>query len=153
MDITNPLSPILTGYYKNPKTIFYGADLDDEGNIFSAERFNLKVYEQDMFDAAGGNTNGQFIAKDCSFAISPNPFNARTTISFTLQAAGMVSLEIFDVTGRYVGARRALPLQHQWYPAGQHQVTFDGKDLTSGIYFVRLNTGGQTAVNKILLLK
>ena len=82
----------------------------------------------------------------------PNPFNASTVISFQLQAASYVSLDIFDVTGRTVGARHAVPLQ-QWMPAGSHQVVFDAEGLPSGVYFVRLEAGDFAQTMKILLVK
>ena len=77
---------------------------------------------------------------------------AITLVGFE-QDAGFVSLNIFDVTGRSVGARRALPLQHEWLPAGQHQFTFDVTTLSSGIYFAVMNAGGNNAVQKLLLVK
>jgi len=64
-----------------------------------------------------------------------------------------VKLEIFDVNGCAVGARHAVPLQKWWYPAGTHQVTFDGSGLPSGIYVYRLQAGDLTASGKMILLK
>ena len=96
-------------------------------------------------------------------SIAPNPFNSQATISFELRDAGFVSLDIFDVTGRSVGALRATPgnaLPHnQYMPAGQHSVSFNAEGLTSGVYFVRLEaqSGAGTRLHsmtrKILLVK
>jgi hypothetical protein len=94
-----------------------------------------------------------FILPPSSFILScfPNPFNATTTISFTLPRTGTVDLNVYDVTGRLV---RNLaggcnpPLQ-----AGEHQIEFDGSDLPSGIYFVRMEAGGISQTRKIVLLK
>ncbi|RJP80835.1 MAG: T9SS C-terminal target domain-containing protein [Candidatus Zixiibacteriota bacterium] len=86
----------------------------------------------------------------------PNPFNPTTTLRFDLPAAGWVRLEVFDTAGRRVyGARHASPLPsgEAWYPAGTHEVTFDGTALPSGIYFVRLAAGEGTQVQKVVLLK
>ncbi|MBW1954043.1 MAG: T9SS type A sorting domain-containing protein [Deltaproteobacteria bacterium] len=85
--------------------------------------------------------------------VYPNPFNPTTTISFQLPEAGLVKLEIFDVNGCAVGARHAVPLQKWWYPAGTHQITFDGTGLPSGIYIYRLQAGDLTASGKMILLK
>ena len=93
--------------------------------------------------------NSQFSILNCF----PNPFNASTVISFELRDAGLVSLDIFDVTGRSVGANGRSPLPHQWMPAGQHSITFDAKDLSSGVYFARLTAGEFSQVRKILLVK
>ncbi|RJP80711.1 MAG: T9SS C-terminal target domain-containing protein [Candidatus Zixiibacteriota bacterium] len=78
------------------------------------------------------------------------------TVRFTLPQAGYVRLEVFDTAGRRVaGARHASPLPagEAWYPAGTHEVTFDGSALPSGIYFVRLTAGGMSQVQKMVLLK
>ncbi len=89
--------------------------------------------------------------KSLSFSISgcyPNPFNPTTVISFQLPVASLVKLDVFDVNGRNVGARLPRP-----YMTGQHQITFDGSGLSSGIYIYRLTAGNYTASGKILLLK
>jgi hypothetical protein len=98
---------------------------------------------------------------------SPNPFNSSTVLSFELPHPGRVTLEVFDIMGREVGALlaaplaggaqsragKALPLQGTWMPAGMHSVTFDGSGLPSGLYFVRMQAGEVTSVQKVMLLK
>ncbi len=94
----------------------------------------------------------------------PNPFNATTTIRFELPVAGYVKLEVFDVNGRNVGAHSSAPssglatipatgLIDGWREAGVHEFTFDGSHLPSGVYICRLQAGGFTASQKIILLK
>ena len=85
----------------------------------------------------------------------PNPFNPTTTLTFTLPVAGMVKIEVFDINGRTVGARHAVPLHNagQWYPPGTHSVLFDGSGLSSGIYLARLSAGDFTQTQKLVLLK
>jgi hypothetical protein len=80
--------------------------------------------------------------------IFPNPFNPTTAISFKLQAASLVSLKVYDTSGRLVAT-----LVEGWREAGTHEVTFDGSKLASGMYLYALKTAGQTATGKILLLK
>ena len=75
----------------------------------------------------------------------PNPFNPITTISFDLPHACRMKLQVFDIAGRIVGARRASPnvgfgesnLQKLYSP-GHHEITFDGAGLASGVYIYRL---------------
>ena len=90
-----------------------------------------------------------------SFSLSafPNPFNPTTTIRFQLPVAGFVTLEIFDISGRAVGARHAVPLQNAWHPPGTHHLLFDGSGLSSGLYFCRIQMGDYSAVKKMVLLK
>jgi len=75
-----------------------------------------------------------------------------------LRVASWVKLEVFDVAGRPVGARHAVPLINGWLEAGRHAVTFDGSHLASGIYLYRLEVSGSgatptTAVGKMVLAK
>jgi hypothetical protein len=87
-----------------------------------------------------------------SLSVSPNPFNATTRITFTLPQPGMVSLAIYDVSGRLVrsgiGQTQGSPLQ-----AGVHHLEFDASDLPSGIYFARLTVAGWSQTQKMVLLK
>jgi hypothetical protein len=82
------------------------------------------------------------------FPPSPNPFNPTTTISFSLPEASVVNLVVYDTNGRQVAQ-----LVNGLQPAGQHQVTFDGSSLPSGLYLYRLTAGQNTAAGKMVLLK
>ncbi len=85
--------------------------------------------------------------------VSPNPFNPATVIRFDLPQAAQVTLEVFDVNGRNVGAQHAMPLQDTRYLAGSHEITFDGSGLPSGVYLYRLTAGKYAASGKMVLLK
>ncbi len=83
----------------------------------------------------------------------PNPFNPKTSISFSLSEAGPVSLGIFDTAGR-----RVATLHEGLLGAGSHQVEWNGRDdadrpAASGLYFVRLMGEGQVDTGKLLLAK
>ena len=78
----------------------------------------------------------------------PNPFNPSTTLSFSLPTAGEVALNVYNIQGREVAK-----LIDGFQPAGSHQVTFDAKNLTSGVYFVRLEAGDFSQTEKLLLIK
>ncbi len=99
-------------------------------------------------------------AKLTLHSIYPNPFNPSATIRFELPQAELVRLEVFDCGGRSVGARLASPAVgfgesdlQGWHEAGMHEIAFDGSNLPSGIYFVRLTAGDYQAVQKMVLLK
>ncbi|MDZ7401078.1 MAG: T9SS type A sorting domain-containing protein [candidate division KSB1 bacterium] len=86
-----------------------------------------------------------------TFAITqnyPNPFNACTHIQYSLAEAGKVKLAVYDLLGREVAI---LVNQHQ--PAGYYEVTFDGRDLASGIYIYRLEAGAYVAIRKLVLVR
>jgi hypothetical protein len=79
---------------------------------------------------------------------SPNPFNPATVIPYALPHTAQVKLSVFDVGGRLVST-----LVEGSQSAGQHQVTFNGSNLSSGLYFYTLSAGDFTAAGKMLLLK
>ncbi|MGD9548145.1 MAG: FlgD immunoglobulin-like domain containing protein [Candidatus Krumholzibacteriia bacterium] len=87
-------------------------------------------------------------------AVHPNPFNPRTTISFTLERSGPATVQVFDAAGRLV---RSL-LTGAILDAGDHALEWDGRDdagrpVPSGTYLARLEASGITTVRKMALLK
>jgi hypothetical protein len=78
----------------------------------------------------------------------PNPFNPVTVISFQLPHAGHLNLSVFDVSGRMVTT-----LIDGFINAGTHEVTFNGSNLASGLYFVRMKAEGFNQTMKVLLVK
>lgn len=78
----------------------------------------------------------------------PNPFNPTTTISFGLPVGNDVTLKIFDVLGREVST-----LIDSKLTAGEYEVTFDAKNLASGVYFYQLKTSQFLKTRKMLLLR
>lgn len=84
----------------------------------------------------------------------PNPFAQATDLSFSLaSAAAGVQLNLVDASGRLVRT-----LVDSALPAGIHRVVWDGRDsagreLTSGIYFARLQAGGMEVSEKVLLVR
>ncbi|MFA6440407.1 MAG: T9SS type A sorting domain-containing protein, partial [Bacteriovoracaceae bacterium] len=78
----------------------------------------------------------------------PNPFNPTTTISYALPNSGLVTLKIYNVLGQEVKA-----LINAVQDAGTYHATFDASQMSSGIYFYRLESGSFTSVKKMMLLK
>ena len=78
----------------------------------------------------------------------PNPFNPSTTIKFEIIETGVVSLKIYDMLGREVTELMTARLG-----PGTYTEKFDSRDLPSGAYFCRLESGEQVQTMKMLLLK
>jgi hypothetical protein len=86
----------------------------------------------------------------------PNPFNPVTTIKFTIPFVEaycitplqIVTLKIYDVLGREVRT-----LVNEEKTPGVYSVTFDGSNLSSGIYFYRLQAGEFIQTKKLILMK
>ncbi len=88
----------------------------------------------------------------------PNPFNPTTTIKFSIPqtdspllggARGrFTTLKIYDILGNEIAA-----LVNEQKSPGNYEVSWDGSDYTSGIYFCSLKSGNYSSVTKMLLLK
>jgi hypothetical protein len=86
-----------------------------------------------------------------SFSLSqnyPNPFNPSTKINFEMAKEGNVSVKVFDYTGKEVAT-----LVNGYRNAGFYTVNFNAANLSSGIYFYRMETSNFTKVMKMSLVK
>ncbi|MFH1195305.1 MAG: discoidin domain-containing protein, partial [bacterium] len=128
--------------------------------------WGYSIYEFEVYN----NSNISHVANDSkqpvNFDLSqnyPNPFNPTTTIKFTIPSVETgqlarqltggaslqhVTLKIFDVLGREVAE-----LVNEYKNPGSYQVEFDGSNLSSGIYFYKLQAGEYSAVRKMMLIK
>ena len=83
----------------------------------------------------------------------PNPFNPTATISFSLPVGGKAELELYNLKGQKI-----VTLSEGLMPSGKHSISFNGCDeygrnLASGIYFLRLQHTAGIITKKITLLK
>jgi glycosidase len=83
----------------------------------------------------------------------PNPFTPSTTIRYSLPTRSHVRLGVYDIAGREVAV-----LQDGVRAGGSYAVGWDGENaqgqpLSAGMYFVRLDAGGETRTSKVTLLK
>jgi Secretion system C-terminal sorting domain/Right handed beta helix region len=78
----------------------------------------------------------------------PNPFNPSTKITYSVAQTGYISLNVYNVLGQKVAT-----LFSGIQKAGQHITTFDGANLSSGVYFYTLKGDGFSSVKKMVLLK
>ncbi len=78
----------------------------------------------------------------------PNPFNPSTVIDYQLRENSLVTMKVYDVLGREVAT---LVSEHQI--AGNHSVTFDARNLPSGMYLYRLQAGSYEQTKKLTVLK
>ena len=78
----------------------------------------------------------------------PNPFNPSTTIVYHLAKAGLVKLKIFNLLGEEIAV-----LTNEEQSAGSHYVKWTSKEVSSGIYFYRLECGDFVQMKKMILIK
>jgi len=78
----------------------------------------------------------------------PNPFNPSTTISFTIPSKSFVTLKIFDMLGREIAT-----ILSEQLPLGNYTQHWNAANISSGVYFYRLQAGSYTETKKLILLK
>jgi hypothetical protein len=113
-------------------------DITNESNHFIGEDNGIVSYKE-------------FSGTPAAFELSqnfPNPFNPSTTITFSIPQASLVTLKVFDISGKEV-----ITLVNERRDAGNYDVSFNGAGLSSGMYFYRINSGSFTKVMKMVLVK
>ena len=78
----------------------------------------------------------------------PNPFNPTTIIKYEIPKTCFVTIKIYDLIGRELKT-----LVHEEKSAGDYSESFDGKDLSSGVYFYSIRAGDFYKVRQMVLLK
>jgi Secretion system C-terminal sorting domain len=78
----------------------------------------------------------------------PNPFNPSTKITFGLSRSGNIKLAVYDVSGRELGI-----LLDEFRNAGEYELSFDGNQLPSGVYFYKLSGNDISESKKMILIK
>ena len=122
-------------------TLYFGGTFDRVGGI---PRSNLAGVEQVTTDVPPSGD-----PEWSSFESRPNPFDAFTTIGFTLPHEAEVTLVVYDVTGR----ERARLANRQRFGPGPQRLRFDGRGLESGVYVCLLRAGERSAVHRMVLTR
>jgi len=122
----------------------YGVNLTIQHNA-AGDQIVLPVTLTVSLPADNPNTEPLEYRLDQNF---PNPFNATTAIHYSLKKPGWTRLQIYNVLGQQV-----LSPVDGYQEAGSHQLSLDLRDLPSGLYLYRLESGGFHAARKLMLLK
>jgi hypothetical protein len=78
----------------------------------------------------------------------PNPFNPATTIRFDIQKSGNAKISVYDAQGKLIQ-----DIVNQFIPTGGFEVSFDAKNLSSGMYYYRMEINGYSITKKMMLVK
>lgn len=78
----------------------------------------------------------------------PNPFNPNTTIAYQLNHPSPVLLQVFNSLGQQVGT-----LVNEIQSPGSHHIQFDGSNISSGMYYYRIEVNGFAHQKSMLLIK
>ena len=164
---TRGLYPMLTGYqvYKDGEYVsaltefeeYYQepVDLDASTSYYIVAEYDSGLSEPSntvVVDPSSNEENVNMVVA-ADILNYPNPFNPSTRVSFNLNEAAKVNIQVYNVRGQLVKTLHNGPLA-----AGSHSLTWDGSDMnkstaSSGIYLLRLFDGKQTHLRKMCLQK
>ena len=106
------------------------------------------VYQIDMLPVTVGVDP---ISSELSYKLNqnyPNPFNPVTNISYSIPKASDVELVVYDILGKEVTR-----LVSEYKSPGNYEVTWNGANFSSGVYFYRIKAGDFTQVRKMTLIR
>jgi hypothetical protein len=146
VDITDPTQSHEVGYYLSPGSA-RGVLVGEDGLIYVASSYSIDIYDcsEAMSVSSSRPTFSPFALALSSF---PNPFNARTTITYSLPVPSVVRLALYNPIGE-----RVYESAPAFQPAGSHSVILNGNGLPSGTYLLNLQAGSHSQTSSIVLEK
>lgn len=94
------------------------------------------------------NIAGNIIPDDFEISNYPNPFNSSTQINLRISRDGFVSMKLYNIIGEEIKE-----IVHEYMEEGVHKFLFNGNELSSGVYLLRMNIGENFLSHKIILMK
>jgi parallel beta-helix repeat protein/predicted outer membrane repeat protein len=113
------------------------------------EASDMGAYGGGLLSPTGISDNFESVPSDFRISRSyPNPFNAVTTISYSLTESSNIRIDVFDALGRKIET-----LFDGYREAGEHNVSWNASEVSSGTYFYRIQADDYFESRKMLLLK
>jgi len=115
------------------------------------QEFKSRYIEAGGSDAITGISENKINQEMSAFELKqnyPNPFNPSTTIEFRLLEDSYLDIDVYNILGQKIAK-----LIGGFLKAGAHQITFDARQLPSGIYFYTMRAGNHVYQRKMILLK
>jgi hypothetical protein len=142
LEIPIVFSPTATGNYSETLTILTD-DPDNPSITVNLVGVCSQVSNEDLVQVYPTKLSGNH----------PNPFNPNTYIRFSLKEKAPVKLDIYNILGQKV-----ITLANQVMNAGEHSLLWDGKDskgsqVSSGVYFYKMQSNGYQSTRKMVLMK
>jgi hypothetical protein len=131
--------------YDNSSNSIYIANANSEIPPIYNNDFNI------IEELSSGPLNLDNIDLPSEFNISdiyPNPFNASTTISYSIPNLSDIKVSVFNILGQEI-----ITLFNSEQLPGFHTITWDAGDISSGFYIIRLENNTGIISKKVLLVK
>ena len=153
--------PVIDGCSNSLLTLkLYNAVEDTEYNVSTDSSGSCSDSDIDELSVLGKAVVGEEDIIVTSFKLQqnyPNPFNPTTTINFNVQVDGIVTLKIYDITGRLVKTL----INNEFKSAGNtkgYDVMWDGKDnfgvgVSAGLYLYNLQSADMNVTKKMIYMK
>ncbi len=126
-------------FYKDVNNVIWGYAVCNDGTVMKLQDNILVGVSNNQNNIPGNYTLEQNY---------PNPFNPATTIKYSLPKSSYVTLKIYDALGNEV-----MTAVNGYKTAGSYTTSIDASNLSSGVYFYRLEAGSFTDTKKMTLLK
>jgi hypothetical protein len=143
LDVSVPSNPSFIGNYITPGISW---------NVFVSGNYSYVADHHSVvilyFYATGIEENAPIPSQFTVLQSYPNPFNAQTTIQYSLPKQSDVTIDIFDILGRKIET-----IAEGTKPAGEHQVIWNASRQASGVYFYRIKAGDKVETKKMVLMK
>ena len=117
------------------------SDLRDEAVRFA----NFSIEEGTFIGVQSEISNLENFSLEQNY---PNPFNPTTSIAFSIPQSTFVTLKVYDVLGNEVAT-----LVNEFKAVGSYEVEFNSSDLSSGMYFYKLEAGKYSTIKKMVLIR
>ncbi len=112
-------------------------------------KYGLYHFSQLIFKQTATTIKEKEIARSYHMSQSyPNPFNPVTKINYTLPQAVFVTIKVYNLLGEVIAT-----LVDEEKPVGKYEVTFNGSNLSSGIYIYKMQAGRFSDAKKFILMK
>jgi hypothetical protein len=144
---------LVNSSYMLPPT--YATGIDDShpnaaATTLVAPQFVNEIFNRSIqYESTYGIREISSIVSDYKlFQNYPNPFNPTTNIRFQIKDLKFINLKVYNTLGKEVAT-----LVNEKLKAGEYEVTFDGSDLSSGVYFYKLEAEDFNNIKKMVLVK
>jgi len=129
--------------------LFIAGESDGNYQVSVSDSSSSIIASADINILVGVESENENIPNNITLSQNyPNPFNPYTTINFSLPNKSFVSLKVYDVIGREIKT-----LVSGEKKPGYYNIQFGSEQLSSGIYFYKLEAGNFIETKKMILLK